>query len=80
MNPAAVLPAGHMTADAYHPGPPAAVSSYPNAPVGRAWQDDITQTQYAVAGHYQPHTTHENTHDTKGLLSYPGSIPAFGKF
>lgn len=49
------------------------VSSYQNAPV---WQNDRTQPQYAVAGHY---TRHESPHPDD-LLSYPGRIPAFGRF
>ena len=77
VDPAGMLPPGHLTAATYHPAP--AVSSYLNGP-GTELRDDITQPQYTVPVHYQSHTTHESPHDLKDLLSYPGSIPAFGKF
>ncbi len=69
-----MLPAGHMTASTYHPVP--AVSAYHNAP-GTVRRDEITQPQYAVAGQY---TNPESRHDPEDLISYPGSIAAFGKF
>lgn len=72
-----MLPSGHVTAPAaYHPGP---VVCYQSAP-GMAWQDDGTQPPYVIAGGYQPHPTHESLHDHKALHSYPGSMPAFGKW
>ena len=92
VNPAVMLPSGHMTAAAVNPAvilpsghvtgavhPPGSVVSYQNAPE-MAWRDDRTQTQYAVAGHYQPHTTRESRHDPKDLHTFPGSRPAFGTF
>jgi len=92
LNPAVMLPSGHVTAAAVNPAvmlpsghvtgavhPAGSVVSYQNAPE-MAWRDDRTQTQYAVAGHYQPHTTRESHHDPKDLHTFPGSRPAFGTF
>lgn len=39
----------------------------------KAWQDDVTHTQYTAAEHHQPHYIHEKSH------SYSGSKPAFEK-
>ena len=71
-----MVPTGHMKAAAYHPVP--VVSSHNNA-LGTVLPDDLTQAKYTVPGHYQPHTTHESSHDNRDLFSHPGSIPVFGK-
>ena len=76
VDPAGMLPPGHMKAAAYQPVP--AVSSYNNAP-GTVLRDDLTQAKYAVPGHYQPHTTGESPHDLKDPFSHPEHIPVFGK-
>lgn len=76
VDPAGMLPPGHMEAAAYHPVP--AVSSYKNAPETML-RDDLTQAKHAVPGYYQPHTTDESPHDLKDIFSHPESIPVYGK-
>jgi len=74
VDPAGMVPTGHMKAAAYHLVP--AVPIHSNTSGSR---DDLTQAKYTVPGQYQPHTTHESSHDHKDLFSHPGSIPVFGK-
>ena len=76
VDPAGMLPLGHMNAAAYHPVP--AVSSRNNIP-GTVMQEDLTQAEYSVPGRYQSHTTHESPRDLKDLSPHPGTIPVFGK-